>query len=310
MTKRLLPLLIVLLSCNPVNDNKAENQKILVDSSSQQIINDNDYISTRDKYIKYFHSVDLAKIDWSNQNDTVLLQEKEALLDLENKIKKLIEVPKVIDTKSAKINLVTLFDDYGFGLMDGLILNNDSLKIYCTTTNIFYNYFQNGQFNNLSNLNLEEIEQILNSALYYDAHISIFCNDKTLAETESTTYVLLGGIGQDYVFAPFNIYSLSFIGETVYIIEQRINTEIEGNVDCFSLMDSISSKSKEYIDSYYKSGEIDSTIITNEMKLSDFAYKKYRECFYENFPQSQQYEKVNKQTEKIKTFIKQLKINR
>lgn len=310
MTKRLLPLLIVLLSCNPVNDNKAKNQKILADSSSQQIIDDNDYILTRDKYIKYFHSLDLAKIDWSNQNDTILLKEKEALLDLENKLKSLIEVPKVIDIESAKINLVTLFDDYGFGLMDGLIFKSDSLKIYCTTTNIFYNYFQNRQFNNLSNLSLEEIEQILNGVLYYDAHISIFYMDKTAAETENTTYGLLGGIGQDFVFAPFNIYTLSFIGENVYIIEQRMNTEIERNIECFTLMDNITSKSKEYIDSYYQSGEIDSLVINNRMKLEEFAYKKYCECFHENFPRSQQYEKVDKQIEKIKTFIKQLKINR
>lgn len=309
MTKGLLPLLILLLSCNPVNDNKAKNQKKLADSSSQQIIEDNDYISTRDKYIKYFHSVDLAKIDWSNQYDTVLLQEKEALLDLENKLKSLIEVQKVIDSESAKINLVTLFDDYGFGLMDGLIFKSDSLKIYCTTTNIFYNYFQNRQLNNLSNLSLEEIEQILNSVLYYDAHISIFYMDKT-AETENTTYGLLGGIGQDFIFAPFNIYTLSFIGENVYIIEQRMNKEIERNIECFTLMENITTKSKEYIDSYYQSGEIDSLVINNGMKLEEFAYKKYCECFHDNFPQSQQYEKVDKQIEKIKTFIKQLKINR
>ncbi|MCD4670271.1 MAG: hypothetical protein K8S14_07485 [Actinomycetia bacterium] len=306
MTIRLLPLLIVLLSCNPVNDNNAKNKKTAVDSLSQQIIDDNDYISIRDKYIKYFHSIDLAKVDWNNRNDSIWLKEKEARLDLEIRLKNLIEVPKVIDSEDSKINLVTLFDDYGFGLMDGLIFNNDSLKIYCTTTNIFHNYFQNGQFNNLGNLNLEEIEQILNSVLYYDARISIFYMNKTIAETGNTTYGLLGGIGQDFVFAPFNIYTLSFIGEKIYIIEQRINTDIERIVECNSVMDSITSKSKGYIDSYYKSGEIDSIVISSPMKLEDFAYKKYCECFHENFPLSHQFENVDKQIMQIKNFIQRL----
>lgn len=306
MIKRILPLLIVLLSCNPAKDNEAQNEKRLVDNSSQQVIDSNDYIVTRDKYIKYFHSIDFDKIEWSNPSDTVRLQEKEALLDLENRLKKLIEVPKVVDSKNSKINLVTLFDDYGFGLMDGLIFKNDTLKIYYTTTNIFHNYFQDKQFNKFSNLNSEEIDIILNSVLYYDARISMFYMNKTIEETGNTTYAGLGAIGQDFVFIPFNIYTLSFIGENIYIIEQRVNSEIERIEECETLLDKILSKSNELVDSYYKSGEIDSSIINDQVKFSDFADKKYYECFYENIQQSEQFENLNKQVVHLNEFIKKL----
>ena len=306
MTKRLLPLLIVLLSCNPVNDNNAKNKEILADSSNQQIIDDNDYISARDKYVKYFHSIDLSIVDWSNQNDTVLLQEKEARLDLENRLKKRIDAPEVIESMDSKINLVTLFDDYGFGLMDALIFNNDTLKIYNTTTNIFHNFFQDKQFNKFSNLNSEEIDLILNSLLYYDARISMFYMNKTKEETGSTTYAGIGAIGQDFVFVPFNIYTLSFIGENIYIIEQRINSTIERNAECETLLNNILSKSKEHIDNYYKSGEIDSSIINSQMKFSDFAENKYYECFYENIQLSEQFENVNNQIGQLSKIIDKL----
>jgi len=294
--------MLLVLSCKTGQESKVIDTNP-VDSLKQHSVIDSDYITTRNKYVRYFHSLDLNSVDWENQNDSTLVKEETALLELESKLKQLLINTKFFEKEKSKINLVTLFDDYGFGLMDGLVTDIDTLKAYCTTIDIFSDFFKKVKLNDFNNLSTEELELILNKALYYDAHITIFYNQKFSTENGNIKYGLLSYLGQDLGITPWILYTISKFDNKIYIIEQRVKVELDLIPECKLLLDNILSKSDKYLDKYYQTGELDTSIDLNSMKFEDFAYKKYRDCFQEKFPQSDKYENVEKQMKQLESIL-------
>jgi hypothetical protein len=263
-----------------------------------------EYIKTRNNFINYFKS--LASTTHSNSDWSKLDKQMDSsFMILEVRLKDIMKFSHVNDiSENGKISLGSLLEgDLGFGNLDGLLFNKDSLQIFVTSNFLFNEYFKYERINPTDNLTPKQLDNILTSALGGgDARIETLFVEKKSSTTSSTVYHIIGGFGQeDVILMGKCIFILAIEKDYIYIVWNFISLE-ELQV-CKSIYDKIYSDSQQYFEKYRASNLNDTTSLNKSFAIQEEARDKYCECYQKNFIGDRQYVNVEKQLEKIVKYI-------
>lgn len=280
-----------------MNDKNKEN---ITNEQTGQIITEIDYLKVRDEYVQYFKSISKNAQDWKEINK----QDNDSLLVLEKMLREILKNSRIDSVaKFGKINLETLTPELGFGLLDGLALNNNSSKLFVTTKGLFLEYFKSQQINSIDNLTSKQLSDIF-SSLFSDARTTVFYSEEYSSNKYSKVYGSIGTIAQDIGrFPPDNIFVLIADEDYIYIIQQHLDKPINEISKCQAIYDSIYNKSQIQFDQYKASNLTNKKALDKSFELEETAWNKYCECYQENFRTCDEFEWVQKQIEKIMQFV-------
>lgn len=262
-----------------------------------------EYLNVRDNYINYFKNISVINRDWTKTDK----QDKDSLLVLEKKLREVLKGSKIDSVvRYGKINLETLQQDLGFGMLDGLVLNkysSNSLQIFVTSKELFFDYFKSKQINSIDNLTPRQLDDIL-TALVSDAHSTVFYSEKISSTKSNQVYGGIETIAQDFGrFTPDIIFALISNGNYIYIIQKYLDKPINGMKDCQAIYDSIYSNSEKYFMTYQASNLQDTTAFNKKIQLEVTAWEKYCECYQKNFRNDKQFELILKQIKNMVQYI-------
>jgi len=225
LEKNILRILIastLLVCCNSNPKNKSDSNNSTGNELNKA---ESDYLKKRDEYIKRLQRIQKLK---STVDDSLSNAERQAMSELEGKLKTILKTSRFSD--KGKINLETLLGFQGFGLLDGLNFNKDSLHISYTSKNLFFEYFhpEGNQFDRLSP---EAFENIFQSAYQFDARVTNFSFVKIHSTDSFGAYGMIAGHSQiTGRFTPQFIYVLVSMGDYVYMAQKELtrqrNTEM------------------------------------------------------------------------------------
>jgi len=301
MSKLLYILTILLLtSCSSSTDkNKENNASELTDRKNKEL----EYLKVRDNYINRFKIINVKNRDWAKTDK----QDNDSLLVLEKLLREILKDSKIDSVgKYGKINLETLQQDLGFGMLDGLVLNkysSNSLQIFVTTKTLFHNFFKSSQISSIDNLNPRLLDDVL-TALVSDAHSSVFYSENIHSSKCNIVYGGIQTISQDIGrFTPDIIFVLISNGDYVYIIQKYLDKPINGIKDCQFIYDSIYGYSDKYYSEYENSNLQDTTAFNNKIEFEVTAWEKYCDCYQNNFRTDNQFESILKQIKSIVEYV-------
>ena len=270
--------------------------------SGSQTNKEFEYLKVRNDFVRYFEKINRNNYDWTEKYK----KNKESLLVLEKMLREILKNSGIDSiVKYGKINLVNLIPELGFGMLDGLVLNNNSLQIFVTSKTLFFHYFKSQQINSIQNLTLKQLGGIF-SALISDARATVFYSEQISSTKYSQVYGCIGIVAQDIGrFPPDNFFVLIENGDYIYIIQKHLNKPINEISECQAIYDSIYIKAQNYFYVYRASKLKDKTALNKHFEMEKIAWNKYCECYQKNFKNDKQYDSVLKQIERIVLYVEQ-----
>ena len=263
-----------------------------------------EYLKTRNNCINYFKSVvsnTHSEDDWSKldrQMDT-------SFVVLENMLRGIMKDSHIDSiSKYGKISLSSLLEgDLGFGGLDGLIMDKDSLQFFVTSKFLFKDYFKKENWNSTNNLTPQQFDHILSSALGGgDARIETLFAENKLSAKNSTVYYIIGGFGQEDVPIMGKCIFLFALKEDYIYIIWKYDPLAELQL-CKSIYDKTYSGAQKYFERYDASNLNDTTSLHQAFAIEADASEKYCECYQKNFLSDSQFEGFEKQMSKIEEYI-------
>jgi len=243
------------------------------------------YIKTRDRMIHFFKIHPAKRFD-----DKIYKQQEDSLKLLERSLKFIFKSSPLsiqLSNDSWKINLETLYDELGFGMLDGLNnfkTINDTTNIFYTSNILFYNYFKKDTINSTDNLTSKQLEKIINAAFYSDAYFTKFITYKLPSTTNIHVYAIIGTGTNDIPLSPPNeLAIIVFTDKYLYIINKYLHSnQITGIPEC------------EKICTNFYNNEGQNKNMKEWDKQLDKATEKYCNCYLEKLKYSGQYPRVQK----------------
>lgn len=281
---------LTLISCNENKKteeiNNVETNNITIDSTIN-IVTEQDYLKTRDKYIKYYDSLsNNPNQDWDKLYDksSISLKELEKML---KEVLKNDENENLI--KKGKINLENLIPEMGFGMLDGIFISDGSPnfnKTLITSYNLFNEYFKKEKIESIENLNYKQLDLIFGS-LMGDAASSIMYYEKMNLDKYDYVYFGIGKFYQEYAaFTPDMLFILIKKNNYIYIIEKELVTQIKENENCTKLYNI---NEIEIIKDYELNKNTDSKAINKLHEMQEKSFNSYCECYQKDFKSNSQY---------------------
>jgi hypothetical protein len=271
---RLLIVLTLFLSCN----SKSSTDSIKNELTKEEL----EYLQKRDEYIDRLQRIQNRKSATGN-SDSLYKAERRAMSELEGKLKVILKDSRFSD--KGKINLETLLGYLGFGLLDGLSFDKDSLQIFYTSKNLFFKYFQitDDQFDRLSPAVFENVFQ---SAYQFDAHLTNFSFVRLHSTDNVKAYGMVAELAQiTGRFTPQFIYVLVSIGDFVYIAQKELKEPIKEIPRCISVWDSIVSKHSQPVD--------------------DDVFEKYCNCYRKDLINDSQFPAILRQLQSMASYLQE-----
>jgi hypothetical protein len=306
MRKHISILLIfigIISACNPTVNKSNTDSISRVHSepvSGAQIKKEQEYLKLRNDYIEYFKKNSSNNENW----EKVYQQNIDSLLVLEKMLKDILNNSHFDSLVNfGKINLFTLQPDLGFGMLDGLVLDNRTLQIFVTSKLLFFDYFNSRNIKSLDTLTSLQLNEIFTSLLS-DAHATVYYSENITSN--KNVYAGIGITGQDIGhFPPYMIFVLVYKGEYIYIIQKKLDEPIHEIAKCQAIYDSVYSISRKYFEEYRESNLKDTLAIHKTFEFEETAWNKYCECYQNNFKNDNQYKGVQEQTEEILKYFEE-----
>ena len=300
----LLMATILFASCSCISKRNQSNDTIISDTISSPMKSQSDlvsnYISVRDKYIEHLQGIQKTTKNF----DSLYKLDDNALLDLENKLKTILRESQY--SVKGKIGLETLLGYMGFGGLDGLVFEQDSLRIYYTSNNLFFHYFKKNNITQLDNLNAADLENIFNSAFVIDAHISNLFSSKIPSTKDIQVYRMVGLVSQmTGPFPPDHLYVLVSKGNYIYMAEKHLKQPINEIHACKFMYDSIYYGFQTRQDITNSSSKQDTIMNKKHEDLFEKAWSMYCDCYQKEFKNSDQYKEIQMQIERMVDFLEQ-----
>ncbi|HCW07592.1 MAG TPA: hypothetical protein DGG95_09550 [Cytophagales bacterium] len=265
--------LTFLSSCN--QNSKKNEQDISVISSDSLTDKEADYLKTRDAYIEQFKPLQKAGLDTLNK------MEDRAMHDLEVRLREILKDSKY--SAQGNISLVTLLGYLGFGMLDGLSFEKDSMRIDYTSKNLFVNYFG---INPSGKLSPNELETIFNKGILWDAFTTNFFQTKIISQKDVNAYGMIGQVGNmSGPSPPQTLFALVATDKYVYIIKKEVKPKVKELLQCKEVWDSFGTEVQRSVEKY------------------DTAFEHYRRCYQKEFKNDPQFESIKKQLEVMVKYI-------
>ena len=256
-----------------------------------------EYIKVRDRNIDY-----LEKLRKSGKNDSLDKLDDNALSELELRLKEILKGS--LFSGKGKINLETLQGYIGFGMLDGLSFQKDSMKFFYTTNNLFLEYFSKRKTVQIDNLSPENFEDICSRAFIEDARAYVYTNLKIDSPKNTYAYGMIVGISQGFRHVlPEYLYVFVSVDNYIYMIEKHLKAPINEIPSCKSIYDSIYLKAQKYYEIYRSSNLQDTAAINMNFKMEDKAAVEYCNCYRKMLKNDAQFEGIKKQLVNMFKYI-------
>ena len=284
----LILLILFLTSCNSeANKSVSKDSTLTFDNYAKDssigrgtFLSDKEleYLKTRERFIAFFQKH--PSIDFKN---SIFKQEKDSLLVLENLMKLILKDARFAGGVN---NLTTLYEGYEeSSMLDGLNNWQDSIQIFWTTKNLFFQFFQNEPISLLDRLTKKDLETIFLRGFFSDAAVMNLTTIKLASSKNVQSYGILAYNAQDYgPFIPDQIYVLVADEKYVYMSRKEIDIKMDTIIECKNVWDSLIKKPY------------------NE-DLSDEAWDKYCGCYEEKFKKLNQYDLLKKEMQNIVDYV-------
>lgn len=252
------------------------------------------YFHTRDQYIVQF-----AKMTVSNQqNAEIGANLRKALIDLEKQLKAIIGPIHVIGfPKQGRINLETLMEELGFGMVDGLKYTNQSEAaltgtksdtLFITTKALLNNYLQNnpqypkdlnqlaesGKFGSSINFYSEVFDADVSVTTYFELPIK---KAKGQAFARAFLGIFSQDIGPSYI--PTQIFVIAARDDKIFVVSAQSKTKIDQIAQCKQQSDDLWRKADDALIAYRKSGLKNSSLFEKSTKHEEQSFLEYQHCF-------------------------------
>lgn len=310
----LLAYSLALLSCN--NEDKITNSNTF-GVPDQKLINEHkleiEYLDKKSKYINEL--IDIEVLD-----ELSIKKNNYALDTLEGFLHVLLSDALVDDfSKRGKINTSTLCREFGIDKMDGLVTKiQDTMTLFYTTKYLFDSYFKSDKYFNsicenckidsFENLSSKDLTNILTYAFQDDSRVFDFSSLKIKTSDGINAYGLLGlSSNGDWPLLPSEMYVLVTKGKYIYVaqITKKLIDKSFINVipECIYIHDSLYSDldDQKKLNNYRALADSSHHKRINKLYYDDF--ESYCECYKNNFPTHAEFKIIEKQFEKMVTFI-------
>ena len=316
MNKSIFIVLIILtfpVSCTMKNMKSAKTNISSNDSLSKD---EADYIEARDNYQLIFWSkIGMEGFDSTLINPKYLEpikkyafldQDRIALLDLQNRLKKILFWTKFSD--SARISFETLMPNIGFGLLDGLWFETDSISIFYTSVNLYNRYIQNPknpykdkELSELDTLTPRKFEKLVSVTALVESPMRCYSFFRLQANSSVKSYGMLfeSSWFDEPQFPPKSLCALLIKGKFIYMAFKRFDgTEIAMN-KILPIWDSLDLESKKYYELFEATELKDSILYDRFIDKRRKTWITFKEHFQNELRSSNQYEKLQNELQSM-----------
>src|SRR6266446_5160730 len=243
------------------------------------------YLETRDNFIRQF----------STPSSPEANSDEKALSKLEKQLQLIIGPVDIAHfPKRGKINLETLYQDAGFGQLDGLRFDSKHELLFVTTTGLLNSYLQQRKELPTELGKLAKAEEFYSVALYWDEAVTHFAevpvrttNDKSFA------YAFLGLWAQDIgPFPPKTLFVFFANGDRVFVVSTDVQSSIDQIAECKDVWDGFKKKSDAAFAAYQASELKEQNASDDMVRYEEEGFRAYCRCF--------------EQRAKMEPFFKQL----
>jgi hypothetical protein len=283
---------IALLSASHLNSKGQSSESII--SSESLTNNESEYLKTRDAYIEQFKSPQKVTVA-----DSLYKMTNKALSSLEVRLREILKDSKY--SGQGKINLETLISELGFGMLDGLWFEKDSMRIFYTSKNLFLKYFNANQIEGLIPENLDAAFQ---SAFFSDAFVLDFSHIKITSAKSTEAYGVVGLAGQmPGPFPPQHLFAFASTDKYIYLIDKYLKTPIKELPQCKSEWSIINAEAEKLGEQYRAANLKDTTALNKWHKLDELAFSKYCECYQKELTRDPRFKAIQKQLKRMVKYL-------
>jgi len=300
----LLIIMILFASCSTIAKGIQSNNIIVTDiiSTNRDYISDkeSEYFKLRNNYVEHLQGLQKA----GKNIDSLLRVDNEDLKELENRLRVILR--KSHFSGQGKINLETLLGFLGFGMLDGLTFEKDSLRIFYTSKNIFLDYFRKENISQLDNLTPKNLEDIFQSAYSSDIHLSNYSSLKVQSKDNIQAFGMVGMYYQMIgPWPPEYLFVFVSNGNYIYMCEKHLKKPIKEIDDCRSIYNSKYQDAEKQLEVYHSSNLKDTTAFNNHLSLWEEAMVQYCNCYQKELKNDNQFVSIQKEIDRIVNFIEQ-----
>jgi len=256
MTKSIILMILILLGLTAQSKAASPEEK---------------YLKTRDDFIsKFASSAPEASSD------------EHALSELEKQLRLIIGSVNVAGFPTqGKINLETLYQDGGFGQVDGLSFGSGHDHLFVTTRDLLNSYLHEHKALPSDLRKLSKSEEFYRLVFSWDVAVTKFA-EIPLKKTHdgSFAYAFLGLWAQDIgLFLPKDLFVFVENDKRIFAVTAETKTTITQIAECKDVWDKFQKKKSASFAVYRASGLKDENAFETSRRYEDEGFKAYTSCF-------------------------------
>jgi len=251
-----------------------------------------EYLETRDGFIRQFSTASAPEPK----------SDEKALSKLEKQLQLIIGSIDVAHfPKRGKINLETLYQDGGFGQVDGLRFDTKHELLFVTTAGLLNSYLQQHKELPTELSKLAKAEEFYSLVFNWDVAVTHFTdvpvrttNDKSFASA------FLGLWAQDIgLFLPKHLFIFFVNGDRVFVVSAEVQSNINQIAECKDLWDKFKKKSDAAFAKYRASELKDQKAIDDTHRYEVDGFKGYCTCFDQKAKMEPFFKQLTKQAQTL-----------
>lgn len=173
-----------------------------------------EYFERKSQYEEFLNN-ESTNPEWNFEADSIALNE------LEIRIRKILAGHPLQNAFSnSKMHLNTLYHELGYGAIDGLYIEKDSIYIVCTKKEIVRQHFEDEESINFDDLNTSQLGSIFYTMVSNASVIGVCSFNESMSLTDRA-YTCLAVTSQDpEPFQTNSLYAFWQIGDYIYLARQ------------------------------------------------------------------------------------------
>ena len=250
------------------------------------------YFETRDNFIRQF----------STPSSPEANSDEKALSKLEKELQLIIGPVDVAHfPKRGKINLETLYQDAGFGQVDGLRFGSEHELLFVTTTGLLNAYLQQHKKLPTELGKLAKAEEFYSLVFDWDAAVTHFAevpvrttNDKSFA------YAFLGLWAQNIgPRPPKDLFVFFANGDRVFVVSTEVRSNIDQIAECKDVWDGFKKKSDAAFAAYQASELKEQKASDDMVRYEEEGFRAYCRCFEQRAKMEPFFKQLTKQAQTL-----------
>lgn len=227
------------------------------------------YFETRDRYIR-----ELEKA--SN-----LADDRSALAELETQLQQIIGPIEIEGfSKQGKINLLTLYQELGFGQVDGLRFDSGQESLLVTTDSVLNRYLSEWPKLPRNLIELSRTAEFYHLAFSSDAAVTYYAEIPVEVEAETFAHAFLGVTAQDIgPFVPREIFIFVSKGSRILLAYAPAGTAITDIPKCRAEWEQYDKRRSEALNIYRSSKLQDGKALADSHRNEEQGFEAYHRCF-------------------------------